>query len=360
MSLFVLEQHIERNILYILVYMDVNVAMGDIDLEHISHNLHTAMNQIIGSDQIVHIRRTATKICDRILRMENELINSDYIPRYGGSKAEGLRFESSDDDWMFTVKAMRVIPSDSYTTLYDSNTILLMFENQMTKPGYTLLRVMDDNKDILFGPNESSPMVHLPALNGRYLSSKKWRELHTEQHVHQAFSHGPCTSFDTGGSELDFAFGFQGDFWPVIARPSIQRLHKSSWPPYDILRSIVNDGVLFVAVGAKRSLFLDEEWRISFSQAERKLVHSMNHTQFLCYGLLKVFLKEAIDANKEVKGLLSSYFLKTALFWEIVHSPNNWNPSSLLCYFWNCFRRLMQWVRCSYCPNFFIPEKQHV
>ena len=82
----------------------------------------------------------------------------------------------------------------------------------------------------------------------------------------------------------------------------------------------------------------------------------MNHSQFLCYGLLKIFLKEAIDADPNTKGLLCSYFLKTALFWEITTSSNQWGPSSLMSCFWNCFRRLLQWVSCSYCPNFFIPQ----
>ena len=82
----------------------------------------------------------------------------------------------------------------------------------------------------------------------------------------------------------------------------------------------------------------------------------MNHTQFICYGLLKIFLKEAIDTNPEVKGLLCSYFLKTALFWEITTTSNQWNPSTLLFCFWNCFCRLLQWISCSYCPNFFIPQ----
>ena len=82
----------------------------------------------------------------------------------------------------------------------------------------------------------------------------------------------------------------------------------------------------------------------------------MNHTQFLCYGLLKIFLKEAIDVNFEVKGLICSYFLKTSLFWEITTTINCWNPLSLLSCFWNCFCRLLQWISCSYCPNFFIPQ----
>ena len=338
--------------------IDDNEDTSNIDLEHISHTLHAAMNDIIGSDQLVHIRRTTTNICDDVLKMDYELNDSKNIPLYSGSKAEGLRFKSSDDDWMFICKTTitSVIPSDSYAPLYDCNTLLLLLDNGMTKPGFTLLRVMRENDDVVFAPNESSATRRLPMLNGKYLSSKKWRDFHTESHCDQTFTHGPCTSIDNGGNECDYAYCLKCDFWPAIAQSSIKRLHQSSWPVYNTLLSIVNDGVLFVAIGAKQSVFVDDEWRMSFSLAEKKLIHSMNHSQFLCYGLLKMFLKEAIDVNREVKGLLCSFFLKTALFWEITQSPNNWNPSSMLSCFWNCFRRLLQWVKCSYSPNFFIPE----
>ena len=82
----------------------------------------------------------------------------------------------------------------------------------------------------------------------------------------------------------------------------------------------------------------------------------MNHVQFLCYGLLKIFLKEVIDINNEVKGLLCSYFLKTALFWEIATYNLELNTSNFLSCFWTCFQRLLQWINNAYCPNFFIPE----
>ena len=81
----------------------------------------------------------------------------------------------------------------------------------------------------------------------------------------------------------------------------------------------------------------------------------MNHTQFLCYGLLKLFLKEVIEVDKNVKGLLCSYFFKTSVFWEITESPIQWNMYTLLSHFWSCFQRLLHWVNVLYCPNFFIP-----
>jgi hypothetical protein len=49
--------------------------------------------------------------------------------------------------------------------------------------------------------------------------------------------------------------------------------------------------------------------------AEKQLSHAMNYTQILCYALLKLSLKNIIDRNDKVKGLLCSYFMKTAVFW---------------------------------------------
>ena len=266
---------------------------------------------------------------------------------YSGSRAEGLRFESSDDDWMFIYRIIKVIQSDSYTAIYDSNMTLLLMENEMTKPGFALLKLIGESTHRAV--RQSTENI----LNGRYVSCKRWRELHTK---HSEFTHGPCVSFAIGSLEYDLAYCLRCDIWPADAQDCIRRLHQSSWPSHNIILSIVNDGVLFVPIGSKQSIFENTEWRMSFSLAEKKLIYAMNHTQFLCYGLLKIFLKEAIDTNPEVKGLLCSYFMKTALFWEITTTSNQWNPSTLLFCFWNCFRRLLRWVSCSYCPNFFIPQ----
>ena len=170
------------------------------------------------------------------------------------------------------------------------------------------------------------------------------------------FTHGPCASATIGLIEYDVAFCLRCDVWPNNAKDCIRRLVQSAWPSHATIRSMVNDGVLFVPIGAKQSIFENTEWRMSFPLAEKKLIHAMNHTQFLCYGLLKIFLKQAIDISLNVKGLLCSYFLKTALFREITTASKQWNPSSLIKCFWMCFQRLLQWINCSYCPNFFVPQ----
>ncbi|KAJ8311431.1 hypothetical protein KUTeg_010786 [Tegillarca granosa] len=98
------------------------------------------------------------------------------------------------------------------------------------------------------------------------------------------------------------------------------------------------------------------QWRFSFSLAEKKLVYSFNHTQFLCYGLLKLFLKHAINSNEQVKDLLCSYFLKTSLFYCIEEENIVWNQENFLHCFWTCIRRLLKWILDEYCPNYFIKE----
>ncbi|XP_078337031.1 uncharacterized protein LOC111099656 isoform X1 [Crassostrea virginica] len=82
----------------------------------------------------------------------------------------------------------------------------------------------------------------------------------------------------------------------------------------------------------------------------------MNHCQFLCYGLLKIFLKEIINSN-ENESCLCSYFMKTLVFW-VIQNDNHlaWVPENLLMCFWTCFKLLISWVNRGECPNFFIPQ----
>ncbi|XP_062591222.1 uncharacterized protein LOC134252735 [Saccostrea cucullata] len=81
----------------------------------------------------------------------------------------------------------------------------------------------------------------------------------------------------------------------------------------------------------------------------------MNHTQFICYGLLKIFLKDVINKNVE-EPLLCSYFMKTTMFWLIQVGHMNWSPNNLLECFWMCFKYLVQCVNRGKFANFFIPQ----
>jgi hypothetical protein len=59
------------------------------------------------------------------------------------------------------------------------------------------------------------------------------------------------------------------------------------------------------------------EWRISFVLMEKTILQSLSHSQFMCYGLLKLYLKEILGSFEEINDIVSSYFMKTLLLWEI-------------------------------------------
>ena len=87
-------------------------------------------------------------------------------------------------------------------------------------------------------------------------------------------------------------------------------------------------------------------------------MYSMNHTQFLTYGILKLFLKEIINSGlNEEERVLCSYHIKTVVFWAIQQNTMfDWCPKTLLEGFWVCFKLLLKWIYEGICPNFFIPE----
>ena len=82
----------------------------------------------------------------------------------------------------------------------------------------------------------------------------------------------------------------------------------------------------------------------------------MNHCQFICYGMLKIFLKEVINVDDD-DPCLSSYFMKTILFWVVQNDRLiAWTPCNLLLCFYNCLKLVISWVYRGECPNFFIPQ----
>lgn len=99
------------------------------------------------------------------------------------------------------------------------------------------------------------------------------------------------------------------------------------------------------------------QWLISFSILEQKIVHSLNHVQFCCYGLMKILIHVIIDVSAETHDTVSSYHLKTVLFHvlEDIH-PDFWIQQNIFFCLRICLTRLLLFVTKSFCPSYFIPE----
>nr|XP_022300826.1 uncharacterized protein LOC111109030 [Crassostrea virginica] len=315
----------------------------------ISESVYVGLCLKIGTPQQVAIRRD---VWDIIELLEHKVKSTDYYFRMdSGSRREGFRFKDSDFDFMFWSNNHRVLWDFSQATMCNTDShALIICDSSESPPGFTLLWL----------PLEEAGRPVLSScvrINGAlYISSAMYRHNTCTLERSDSTVHGPCSSgVHDGGLEYDYAHCFVSDFWPPSASSWTNKCQ--SWPPSNVVDDIVQRGCHFVAIGHKLGNHADNEWRISFSQAEQKLVYAMNHTQFLTYGLLKLFVKEFNRGKIEEEKLLCSYHMKTAIFWAIQgNTIDHWCPQNLLAGFWVCYKLLLKWVYEGVCPNFFIPE----
>ncbi|XP_062602209.1 uncharacterized protein LOC134263859 [Saccostrea cucullata] len=322
-------------------------------IPRLSDAVYVGLCHEIGSPTEVRIRREVMDIEEEVRRPVN--IMRGFEQMRSGSRREGFRLRTSDEDWMCWPPGHKVICDLSQISLYriPQHTVIFM-ECDDRPPGFTRLELISPSND---------PIVNFSCVlmnDEFYISSTLFRDKHL-QHLRSSnvfyassFNHGPCATYVAVDKEADVAFCVQSQHWPTKALPWIQRCRQQGWLSEVVISDILRAGFHVVPIGSTPDDTM--EWRISFSKAEQKLVYSMNHCQFLCYGLFKIFLKEVINFKNNTP-ILCSYFIKTCIFWLIQNRNSlTWSPDNLLSCFWECFKLLIHWVHIGECPNFFIPE----
>ncbi|XP_065941360.1 uncharacterized protein [Magallana gigas] len=316
-------------------------------MQHMSESMFVGMCELVGTSKQVAMRRETVDIYEMI----HILVNNGVIKMTSGSYKEGFRLKGADCDIMFWPNNHRVIIDMSQSEYYNkANTTLILSDISESPPGFTLLQLLTPSR---VREVQSACVI----MNDKvFISSSTFIQIACSARVPFFTVHGPCGSGSINGEEYDHADCFVCDFWPPSASSWIDRCH--SWPGPEVVDDIVRSGCHFVAIGHPLGPHEHEEWRISFSRAEYKLVYSMNHSQFLTYGLLKLFLKEIINQQtKENNKLLCSYHIKTSVFWALQQNTlPHLCPQNFLAGFWVCFKLLLKWVYEGTCPNFFIPQ----
>ena len=317
-----------------------------------------SMCYAVGTPTEVKIRRDVADNMEVVMRPL--FIMRGFDRTKSGSFSEGFRLETSDIDMMLWLPDHYVISNLTQISLYRiPQQVLILMEcvGIDLPPGSTRLRILTHLEDTEV---DSICIV----INGdKYILSSLFRTCYlaftkyTDNFGSSYREHGPCTALSMNGLEIDKVYCFRSKHWPCVALPWIHRCQLKHWPPENVIYSIKKEGCHVVPISSSP---LDpernSEWRISFAVAERKLVYSMNHCQFLCYGMLKIFLKEVINADDK-DPCLCSYFIKTLMFWAIQNDRLiEWTPCNLLWCFWTCFKLLISWVYRGECPNFFIPQ----
>ncbi|XP_062573151.1 uncharacterized protein LOC134235083 [Saccostrea cucullata] len=326
----------------------------DHHLPRLSENVYVGLCHKIGSPTEVRFRK---EVADTIEVVDKPVhIMRGFDRMVSGSRREGFRLRGSDEDYMLLPPDHKVICDISQISHYRIPQITLILMNwDDLPPGFTRLNLVSRS-------NEAKIISSCIEINNNvFISSTLFREnyLHFLKTCNvpnnTAVPHGPCsTSVAFQGRETDKAFCFQSHHWPTSALPWIQRCRERGWPHQNVIFDILSGGFHVVPIASTPENEL--EWRISFSRAEQKLVYSMNHCQFLCYGLFKIFLKEVIN-NRPNTSNLCSYFIKTIVFWVIQTKTSlSWTPDNLLFCFWKSFKLLIYMVHTGECPNFFIPQ----
>ncbi|XP_061195629.1 uncharacterized protein LOC133203845 [Saccostrea echinata] len=284
---------------------------------NLSQEVYLLLQMEVGTPTIVDIRREIMDIEETIYNSASSTVKLPCRKRptffrvVTGSHREGFRFEESDADFLYWWTDHKVIYHPSHENLYNQETLIMM-EYCNDSPGSVLLKV----KKWSDWPIVRNSYVTLE--KGTYMSSSKYRESTKKLVVENSQIHGPCARGQLGnGLRYDNAHSMKCDILPEVVSSWIKRCLTKGWPDSTVLQYARRTGCHFVPIGRKNSPKQDYEWRISFNLIELKCVHCMNHVQFTCYGLFKIFLSKIIKPLMDDKELLCSYFLKTIMFYMI-------------------------------------------
>ncbi|KAK3094109.1 hypothetical protein FSP39_024237 [Pinctada imbricata] len=300
-------------------------------------DLSTRLSCLFGTEEYVTMRRQLVLLRETFL---NHIFREQKIHHIcSGSLGEGVAYPRSDDDVMICLTDRRVV------TIYREATEaldVLMVPCEFSA-GYCRLRDVRGSY-----PYYVVHIIHdIP-----FLSSSLWKQQFAGE---GQYFHGPCSSGVIGTTEFDVAVCIPCYNWPDIANGWVIRDRSYDWPTNEMIQNIVRNGCHVVPIGDPDSPCYEHEWRISFSLAERTLMYSFNHTQFLVYNLLRLTLKRVIE--KGIPNVFCSYFMKTTLFYIAEKtSIQFWQLHDLEVCFKTCLSVLYDYVDNVYCPNYFIPE----
>ncbi|OWF37963.1 uncharacterized protein LOC110466874 [Mizuhopecten yessoensis] len=320
--------------------------------------LHHVLDRLIGSREEVAIRRRMIFIREYIER------DKTVVEFNTGSMGEGVHMNGSDVDIMQIDNNVIVICPDQHTSVSRGRTdkTILIMRASDSRPGYVNLEL--DQR----GQISSELLVESIVRDGNklFISSEKFARTFAKtwglMGKVDLENKGPAASMDCKSSylpfDVDLVRSFPCSSWPKEANEWLSRPRFYEWPNKALRDQIEQGGCHLVPVGDKTSAGSCLQWRISFTTAERKLMYSFTHQQFLVYGLLKFFLKQISESLKGITAdvdLLTSYIMKTVIFHALEQTPTSlWQEKNTFICFMICLNILIAWVKAGYCPNYFI------
>ncbi|OWF48185.1 uncharacterized protein LOC110453386 [Mizuhopecten yessoensis] len=321
--------------------------------------LHHILDRYIGSRKLVAVRRKLTFVKEQIMNCRGGKCNTSYV----GSLSEGIQMKGSDIDIMFVDTHVIVLcPEQCISTRLDSTKTVFIMRDADSRPGYVHLELVNLGQTC----NPSYIQCLVLVRDALFISSEIYSRVLADEvgaiSNKTLETNGPAfranNTQNNCARDIDSVISFPCTSWPREANEWVSRTRMYEWPGSDLRDQIVQGGCHLVSVGDRTSPDTFLHWRISFVCAEKKLIHSLSHVQFLVYGLLKNFLKQISHSfGQQIKDadIISSYIMKTTVFHAVESTPCSlWQERNTFFCFMLCLNILIAWVNTGHCPNYFI------
>ncbi|XP_071951582.1 uncharacterized protein [Antedon mediterranea] len=300
------------------------------------------------------LREEANKSYLNIIGETNTDSHFQSVHYVGSYHGEGMpEFVCGDKDMMGVFPTFPIVCWKRLSTKCQE-TGYVVGEQIKDDPAYLKLRVMDEtclHKD------------YQCFVNNGYLKSSDFMEKRLEfmKEYSSAFEiHGPSVTIPSGHQVPhtlkyepmnDIVFCLLCQSWPSINY--FTRKRQTNWPSEKLLQKISDVDCHIVAVGRPNSLSKMNEWRLSFSLAEKILFREIPEQFANCLFALKAIKKKHKLYESREQKPLCSYFIKTACLWicERMSCGNTMNLiRSVLDWLINCYEN-------RHMPHYFIPEQ---
>ncbi|ELT99594.1 hypothetical protein CAPTEDRAFT_224084 [Capitella teleta] len=272
----------------------------------------------------------------------------DIVPELAGSIPEGFAVPAHNPRVQFTETGLNAVPLDDMDVeSSDSDMVIVavtkivsverspstrwFMETDSCYPGYCRLVAttpeLTDPSFLVDNTEKKCMYLNGNAILDAILQGSLLRLKMTGEELQEGelVRHGPAVTnlprnrFRSKLVETDFVFAMPCTEWPDVPKKWLDRPTKSGWPSKVFKKKLIAEGCLVVCIPHRTSKWREVEWRISFSRAERALANSLTDIHRQCYVLLKVLVKGTLEPAQ----FISSYHLKTLLFWSCERFPQS-------------------------------------